>query len=258
MPEPAQNEDAEAAVARALGRSLARQHIRDNLQAIGIVLAGALVIYAFALVLKRSYYLVMAAQLTLPWVLYVLLARKGPVGVFLAWMLSALGIYFLTGFFGYAFMVDRTRVLAAACAVGVMLLAVIAMHRPEMLSKSAGPLGGFVYCFLVIYSYSGIFEVNCLFDRSPVVVYQPVVLKKSWGLLVQPWSPDQRLNPASLLIMRGSVLVPAPREVFRSAHVGRPICVLQRKGRLGMSWCTAQTGSWDGRQVALGPWGGAF
>ena len=99
--------------------------------------------------------------------------------------------------------------------------------------------------------------------RSTITIYKPVVLEKVYGfrargLLVESWSPDQRLSVASLLVRRGATMVPPSRELFNTVHEGDTICVVQRKGRLGMSWYTAQLGSWSGGQVALGPWGGSF
>jgi hypothetical protein len=196
-----ENEDAETALARALGRSFAKQRLRDNLDEIAIVLAGAVALIVIQIVLRQSYYLVMGAQLGLPWILYGWLARKGPVAIFLSWMWSSIVCLILTmGYFGYASLVDRTTILAAACIAGVILFAAIAMHRPQMLAKSERPLAVFVYCFVVVYSYATIFQLNCLLDRSSITIYRPVVLEKVYGfrrargLLVQSWMPDQRLT----------------------------------------------------------------
>ena len=219
---------------------------------------------AIHIVLKQSYYLVVATQLVLPWLLYTLLARNGPVGVFLSWMWSSIVTYILmTGYFGYASFVNRTMAVESACIIGAALLAVIAMHRSEMLTKDERPLAVFVYCFVVMYSYAAIFQVNCLLESSSTTIYRPVVLEKVYGfrargLLVESWSPDQRLSAAALLIRRGAAMVPPSRELFNAARKGDAICVLQREGRLGMSWYTAQLGSWTGGKFALGPWGGSY
>src|SRR5215471_19633705 len=82
-----EEQDTETALALSLGRSFAKQRLEDNLREIAILLAGAVALIYIAL--QQSYYLVMATQLVLPWLLCVWLARNGPVGVFLAWTCSA-------------------------------------------------------------------------------------------------------------------------------------------------------------------------
>jgi hypothetical protein len=260
-----EDQDLETAVARSLARSFARQRLRDNVTAIAILLAGALALLAIRVLLKQSYYLVVAVQLVLPWVLYVCLVRQGPSGVFISWMWSSIACYFLTtGYFGYAALVDRTETVVAACTLGAGLIAGIAVHRPEMVAKGVRQLTFLIYCFTAVYSYDALLQLNCLLDRSPVTVYRPIVLEKvygirrSVGLLVEPWSPDQRHSAVTLLIKPGTAMVPPSPEVFKTAREGETICVLQRKGALGMSWYAAQSRSWTGGPVALGPWGGAL
>jgi hypothetical protein len=261
-----EDQDIETAVARSLGRSFARQRLRDNLIAIAILLAAALVLIAIRFVLAQSYDLVVALQLILPWVLYGCLARQGPGGVFISWMWSSIACYFLTmGYFGYATLVDRTDAVAAACILGAGLIAGIAVHRPEMVAKGVRQLTFLIYCFTAVYSYNALLQLNCLLDRSPVTIYRPIVLEKvygirrSVGLLVESWSPDQRHNAASVLLVKpGAAMVPPSPELFKTAREGETICVLQRKGALGMSWYTAQSRSWTGGPLALGPWGATF
>jgi hypothetical protein len=229
------------------------------------MLAVAVALIAIHVALQQSYYLVMATQLALPWLLYAWLAHRGPVGVFLAWMWSSIVSYILsTGYFGYTSLMNRTTAVATACIIGTALFVVIATHRPEMLVKNERPLAVFVYGFVVAYSYAGIFQVNCLLDRSSITIYRPVVLEKVYGfrrargLLVESWSPEQRLSMASLFMRRGAAMVPPSRELFETTRKGDTICVLQRKGRLGMSWYTSQLGSWTGGKDALGPWDGRY
>jgi hypothetical protein len=260
-----ENQDLETAVARSLARSFARQRLRDNVTAIAILIAAALALIAIRAVLTQSYYLVVALQLVLPWVLYACLVRQGPGGVFISWMWSSIGCYFLTmGYFGYTAFVDRTEAVAAACILGACLIAAIAVHRPEMVAKGVRQLTFLIYCFTAVYSYNALLHLNCLLDRSPVTTYRPVVLEKvygyrrSRGLLVESWSPDQRHSAVTFLIKPGAAMVPPPPELFKTARTGETICVLQRKGALGMSWYTAQSRSWAGGPVALGPWGGTF
>jgi hypothetical protein len=143
-------------------------------------------------------------------------------------------------------------------------VAAIGVHRPEMLAKGQRPLLCFIYVFIVVYSYASTFEVNCLLDRSAITVHRTVVLDKlyglraSLGLLVNSWTSDQRLSPASLLIRRGASVVPPSRELFASVRKGDTICVVQREGRLGMSWYIAQAESAQSGQTAFGPWGARF
>ncbi|HLK67870.1 MAG TPA: hypothetical protein VKU19_30770 [Bryobacteraceae bacterium] len=259
-----ENEDAESALARALGRSFARRQFRSNLEVIAILLGGAAALIAIQILLKQSYYLVMATQLGLPWILYLWLALRGPVGVFISWMCSSVVCFILTmGYIGYASLVDRTTSVAAACILGLILFAAIAIHCPEILAKDGRPIAVFVYCFVVVYSYHAIFQANCVLDRSPITVYRPLVLQKVYGfraqgLLVEAWSPAQGLSPASLMIRRGAAMVAPSRGLFNAVDKGDSICVVQRKGELGMSWYTAQLRTWNGGPVALGPWGRSF
>src|SRR5215471_4355851 len=212
-----EDQDTETALALSLGRSFAKQRLEDNLREIAILLAGAVALIYIAL--QQSYYLVMATQLVLPWLLCVWLARNGPVGVFLAWTCSAIVSYILLmGYLGYASFVNRTTAVATAVIIGATLFAVIAMHRPEMLVKNERPLAVFVYCFVVVYSYTAIFQVNCLLERSPLTIYRPVVLEKVYGfrargLLVESWSSDELPNAASFLVKRGAAMIPPSRVV---------------------------------------------
>jgi hypothetical protein len=257
-------QDAETAVARALGRSVARQRFRDNLHEIAILFAGALAVIGFATASRQSYYVVTATQIGLPGILYAWLARNGPAGVFLAWMWSAIITYFLIGgYFDYAALVDRTTLTALACLTGAILFLAITKHCPQMLVRTELPFAVLVYCFLVVYSYTAIFQLNCVFDRSSATVHRPVVLEKVYGfrargLVVDSWSPDSRMSVPSLVLRRGAAMVPPSPELFKATHVGDRICVVQRKGAFAMSWFTTQPDSWTGGPVALGPWGRRF
>ena len=259
-----ENEDGEAAFAKALGRSFRKRRHGNSLVALTVVAAGALALFAIHLLLKQNSYLVMAALIGLPWVLYAWLARKGAVGVFLSWMWSAIVCFVLTeGYLGYVSLVDRTTDLSMAGIGGGILLAAIAIHRPQLVAKSNRPLAVFTYCFLAMYSYAAIFAVNCTLDRSPATNYRPVLLQKiygfrSQGLLVEAWSPSQRWSAASLLLRRGGAMVRPSAELFRRVREGDTILVAQRNGSLGMSWFVAQSTSAPGGKVALGPFSAKF
>ena len=177
---------------------------------------------AIHIVLKQSYYLVMATQLVLPWLLYVWLARNGPVGVFLSWMWSSIVSYILMT--GWRFWLHVAGEPDDGCG-GRM------HHRGCSVSGDRdAPLGDAckgrtptcrfrVLLCRGLQGHAAIFQVNCLLESSSITIYRPVVLEKVYGfrtrgLLVESWSPDQRLSAAALLIRPGAAMVPPSRETF--------------------------------------------
>jgi hypothetical protein len=255
--------DPDATLAVALGRAFARQRLRSRLRVIAILAVLGLV--AIVIVLYPSYYWALGTQVVVPWILYGLSVRAGPVGVFLSWLWSSIITYALiSGTYGYLSLVSRVPAIVVACIGGAFLLSAMTVRTPEMRTKAARPCAALVFFFAAVYSYSAMLQVNCLLDDSSVTVYRSRVLKKvygfrSRGLLVESWSREQQgLSPVSLLFQRGSAMVSPSSQLFNAVHPGDTICVVQRKGGLGMSWFTAQLCPWNGGYVPLGPWAGRF
>ena len=61
---------------------------------------------------------------------------------------------------------------------------------------------------------------------------------------VGPWGPEQQAGSAAV-----------PSNVFRSVHEGDRVCVVLRKGALGVSSYTIQLCPWEGGPIQLEPGG---
>jgi hypothetical protein len=267
-----EKEDPETAQWLALSRTFARRRRSPQRSLIGMAMLAVFALVAldgvpFVMSLHSSYYWVLAVQLIVPWILYGLSVGHGPDAVALSWFCSYLISWVLINAYNYVSLLNRLPAIGWACIAGAILVVAMTMHRPEMRAKSAFGLGPLllplVFCFVVLYSYIAIFQINCLLDKSSFTVYRTVVLKheygyRSSGLLVQKWSQEQGLSPVSWLFGHGTEMAPPSGVLFNAVHEGDTICVVQRKGRLGMSWYTAHLCPWNGGRVALGPWGGSF
>jgi hypothetical protein len=267
-------QDPETAQWIALGRAFAKRRRSPKSSLIGMAMLAAfawvaLVGVPFVMTLHSAYFWVLAMQLIVPWILYGLAVGHGPDAVALSWFCSYLISCVLLTAYNYVSLLNRLPAIEDACIAGAILVAAMIVHRPEMLEKRKTGGGPFilpsVFCFAVLYSYIAIFQINCLLDKSSFTVYRTVVLdvygsrgRGSRGLLVQQWSQEQGQSPVfSFTFGHGTAMAP-PGVLLNVVHKGDTICVVQRAGRLGMSWYTAQLCPWNGGRVALGPWGGSF
>jgi hypothetical protein len=263
-------QDPETAQWIALGRAFARRRRSPKSSLIGMAMLAAfawvaLVGVPFVMTLHSAYFWVLAMQLIVPWILYGLSVGHGPDAVALSWFCSSFVSFFLMGFYNYVSLLNRLPAIVWACIAGAILVAAMIVHRPEMLEKRQTGGRPFilpaVFCFAVLYSYIAIFQINCLLDKSSFTVYRTVVLdvygsghRGSRGLLVQSWSQEQGQSPVfSFVFGHGTDMAP-PGVLINVVHKGDTICVVQGKGRLGMSWYTAHLCPWNGGRVALGPW----
>jgi hypothetical protein len=98
--------------------------------------------------------------------------------------------------------------------------------------------------FAGFYGYAAVVHVNILFDQSEPEIHQAVVSQRinpSRGsplLVIEPWGPVLRSKAISV-----------PYRVYSSSIAGGPVCLVQRSGRLGLEWYTAQTCPWSGERV---------
>jgi hypothetical protein len=105
--------------------------------------------------------------------------------------------------------------------------------------------------FSILYFYAAIFELNAVFDNSPVLVYRSRVIAKSYvsglyfhpeyQLAIGPWDSEGGTRNAAV-----------PRRIFSTVHVGDTVCVIQKTGWLGIGWYVVQACSRVGGPVSLG------
>jgi hypothetical protein len=169
---------------------------------------------------------------------FVAFADQGSAGIplFGVWFFSALT---LMGSPAYASLVRRLPAFEMGLAAGAVLFAAaaIAMVRAK---------GGLVNLVVVLplslaCGHGAVSGANCLLDQSPATVYRTVVSGKHTArggtpyLDLEPWGPA----PEAKSIM-SPYSVSVPRGTYDAVRVGSRVCVVQRKGALGMAWYTAR------------------
>jgi hypothetical protein len=152
--------------------------------------------------------------------------------------------------YGYVSLLSWPWAVLAACVAGLAISAVLTV--PALVSRKHGAITVLVMAaVLAFYSYTVLYQLNCVLDRSPVATSSSVVLAIGHVYL----GPDTvRILPSS---QDSSVaIVGVPANVSHSVQPGKTVCVLQRNGALHMPWLTVQTCPWTGGLVAFGPAGG--
>ena len=145
-----------------------------------------------------------------------------------AWFLNMIALVVL---FRCVSFTQWTQAVWIGCLPGAALFLVAVIV--EWPARSS-PLGlAFLLFFSIGYGYGVVRELDILLDRSPAIVVRSTVLEKSsskaYALRVEPWGNVREIR---------NVIV--PESVFQSVQKGGPVCMILRRGALGIHWYTAQ------------------
>jgi hypothetical protein len=250
----------EATVAAALATTMRRY--RRGERVVDLSMSGVGIINFMMLVGigldPNPYRWLMAVQIGLPCVSFVLTwhfqdRERGSDNRYIAFLFSNLFTPQLALIaFGHISLVSRLSLVVGACVTGLVVSALLTTHAlinrrfsatiPIMMAGS-----------LALYCYSALYQLNCVLDRSPAMVYESKILAKGLTYLgpntleIRPW------------IQGGDIAtVGVSPKIFHSVLPGDTICIVQRSGALHMPWFTAQTSPWTGGTVDFGPVGGMF
>jgi hypothetical protein len=251
--------DLEPAVVAALANAMHRKHRGErvdelSMSAVGVVCLLTLIGVAFD---PYPYRWLVPVQIGLPWVSFAFTwyfvdrEHQGQHNRFVSLFFSSLFISMVAMVpYGYVSLVSRSSTVVVACVAGLVISGVLTM--PALVSRKSRAIATVVMAaVLAFYSYTVLYQLNCLLDRSPVVAYKSVV--SATGRLY--------LGPDILRIRLRSqdsdfATVGVPPKVSHSIQLGETVCVVQRNGALHTPWFTVQTCPWTGELVDLGPAGG--
>ena len=250
----------EAAVAAALAAKMRGHRRRDRvveLSMSGVGIINFMMLVGIGLD-PNPYRWLMAMQIGLPWVSFVLTWRfqdreRGSHNRYISFLFSNLFTPLLALIaFGHTSLVSRLPLVVGACAAGLVVSAVLT--TPALINRRFGATIPILMAgSLALYCYAALYQLNCALDRSPAMVYESTISAKGLThlgpntLKIRPW------------IQGGDIAtVGVSPKIFHSVQVDGPICIVQRDGALHMPWFTAQTSPWTGGTVAFGPVGRMF
>jgi hypothetical protein len=259
MPDKRAANDLEPGVAAALANAMHRKHRGErvdelSMSAFGIVCLLTLTGIAFD---PYPYRWLVPVQIGLPWVSFALTwyfvdrEHQGRHNRYISLFISSLFISLVAMVpYGYVSLVSRSSTVVLACVAGLAISGALTM--PALVSRNSRATATVVMAtVLAIYSYTVLYQLNCVLDRSPVVAYKSVVLTTG-RLYLGPDILRIRLRSQD----SDSATVGVPPKVSHSIQPGKTVCVVQRNGALHMPWFAVQTCPWTGEIVDLGPAGG--
>jgi len=174
---------------------------------------------------------------------FLVLQNETAVWLFGVWFPT---IFTITIYYEYLSIARMGPSIPLACLVGAGLLFVAGVRDRDLWAKGIGRVDlviAIVLCFA--YGYATVLQLNCVLDRSTADIYKPMVLSKRSEtgrryLGIGPWGPEQR-----------AATVRVSFEVFRAVQPGDSVCVVARKGALGMAWYTIETCPWNSGPILL-------
>jgi hypothetical protein len=201
--------------------------------------------------------LTLALQVSLPWIMVGIVACCPELFSFEGVVPAASSPYI--AYFAYTLLVGSTRGfrflklvggarpvwLIAAVAAALFLAACLA--DISMQRRLSWPGTGLLLIMSVPYGYATVLQLNVFLDRSPASIERAVLAGKHYG--GAEWK-QLRLQPWGAITEVSSVTVPT--SLYKAVQPGDVVCMVLRKGGLGIPWYTAQSCPWQGGEVQLG------
>ena len=127
------------------------------------------------------------------------------------------------------------------CLPGAIFLAAVIRVNRRCAVRATLPGLVALTIFSGVYGYSFARELNFVLDHSPAAVHPAIVMKKRFGrssylLEIAQWAPQVHAER-----------IRVTRSMFDAVTERDRVCIVVKKGALGMPWYTAQPCPWNGK-----------
>jgi hypothetical protein len=205
----------------------------------------------------RLHGLTLALQVSLPWIMVGMVACCPELFSFEGVVPSASSPYIAylaytllvspTNGFRFLKLVAGARLFWLMAGVAAALFLAACLADISMQRRLSWPAIGLFLVMSVPYGYATVLKLNIFLDRSPASVEATVLTGKRYDgsewkrLSVKPWGAIKEVS-----------VVTVPNWLYRELQPGDAVCMVLRKGGLGIPWYTAQSCPWQGGEVQLG------